>query len=215
MLRPTFWKFAAVLIFVLPALACGGTPDAATPTREPMPTWTPTTAPVATAAPAMDPPMATPLPAPTDTPLPPTAAPAIIAAPVANDVANLREGPGTDYGIAGSAAPGETLAVVGQTGDGTWLQLATGLWIAAALVDGAPAGLPVVGMGERTAPNIEVAPTVAAGPVCGCGEDLYKCADFPSRAAAQACFDYCSAQGAGDIHRLDQDNNLRVCEDMQ
>jgi hypothetical protein len=62
---------------------------------------------------------------------------------------------------------------------------------------------------------IEVAPTVATGPACKCGEDSYKCDDFPTQAAAQACFDYCIAQGAGDIHRLDQDNNLIVCEDLR
>jgi hypothetical protein len=81
------------------------------------------------------------------------------------------------------------------------------------VVDGAPGGLPVVEVGARAAPIIEVAPTVAAGPACGCGEDLYKCADFATQADAQACFNYCITQGAGDIHRLDQDNNQIVCED--
>lgn len=53
--------------------------------------------------------------------------------------ANLRSGPGTGYGIAGQAKAGQDLQVVGQNGDGTWYQLANGGWIAAFLVDSAPA----------------------------------------------------------------------------
>lgn len=117
-------------------------------------------------------PTATDLPAPTATPEPPpptlsapTALPPATSAPVANDVANLRDGPGTDYAIAGSAAPGEALAVVGQTADGTWFQLSSGLWIAAALVDGVAGALPVVGVGERIAQSIDIEAAPTAAPV--------------------------------------------------
>ncbi|MCL4863881.1 MAG: hypothetical protein KJZ93_31025 [Caldilineaceae bacterium] len=77
-------------------------------------------------------------------------------APAANRNANLRAGPGTDYAVAGSAQAGVVLEIVARNADGTWLQLAGGEWIAAFLVDNAPAiaGLPL-------AANIPVAPTPA------------------------------------------------------
>lgn len=61
---------------------------------------------------------------------------------------------------------------------------------------------------------VEAIPLAPAGPVCECGADTYKCDDFPNQASAQACFAYCNDQGAGDIHRLDRDNNGFVCEDL-
>ena len=42
-----------------------------------------------------------------------------------------------------------------------------------------------------------------AGGTCSCSSNTYNCSDFSSHASAQACFEYCIAQGAGDIHRLD------------
>jgi uncharacterized protein YraI len=62
----------------------------------------------------------------------------------ANAVSNLREGPGTEYAIVGSANAGDALDIVGQNADGTWFVLANGTWVAAFLVDNAPTGLPVV-----------------------------------------------------------------------
>ena len=50
--------------------------------------------------------------------------------------------------------------------------------------------------------------------VCDCSHDAYKCADFDTQARAQACFDYCLSIGAGDIHKLDGDNDGRVCESL-
>jgi hypothetical protein len=64
--------------------------------------------------------------------------------PTANAIANLREGPGTNYAIVGSIDPGTALDVVGQNIDGTWLALADGTWVAAFLVDNPPTGLPIV-----------------------------------------------------------------------
>ena len=49
-------------------------------------------------------------------------------------------------------------------------------------------------------------------PVCECYADLYNCADFATQAEAQACYEFCLAQGAGDIHRLDADNDGAACE---
>lgn len=48
--------------------------------------------------------------------------------------------------------------------------------------------------------------------VCDCSSDRYNCADFSTQAAAQACYNNCVAQGKGDIHRLDGDNNSKACE---
>jgi hypothetical protein len=50
--------------------------------------------------------------------------------------------------------------------------------------------------------------------VCACSGDLYNCSDFGSHSAAQACFNACVNQGAGDIHRLDQNNDGNACESL-
>lgn len=58
-------------------------------------------------------------------------------------------------------------------------------------------------------------PTEPSGPVCDCSGDRYSCTGnnaFGSQAAAQACFNYCISVGAGDVHRLDGDNDGLVCE---
>lgn len=54
---------------------------------------------------------------------------------------------------------------------------------------------------------------IPSGP-CLCSGDLYNCSDFQTQAAAQACFDFCVSVGAGDIHRLDRDNNGVACESL-
>jgi len=48
--------------------------------------------------------------------------------------------------------------------------------------------------------------------VCSCSGDTLNCTDFSNHSSAQACFDYCIQQGAGDIHRLDRDNDGSACE---
>lgn len=45
-----------------------------------------------------------------------------------------------------------------------------------------------------------------------CMSDAYNCSDFSTQTAAQQIFDYCSALGHGDVHRLDQDNDGIACE---
>lgn len=72
----------------------------------------------------------------------------------ANTNANLREGPGTDYPIVGSTVTGQALEPIGRNSAGDWLQLATGAWIAATLVNNLPADLPVIAVAP-------VAPTAA------------------------------------------------------
>lgn len=63
---------------------------------------------------------------------------------VVNEGANLRGGPGTEYPVVGGAAAGEAVEIVGISAAGDWYVLANGAWIAAFLIDGAPAGLPIV-----------------------------------------------------------------------
>lgn len=96
----------------------------------------------------------------TATPAPPTATtvpPAIIGA-VASDNANLRSGPGTDYAVIGGAVAGDQLAPVGRNEAGDWLQLASGAWIATALVLNAPGDLPVTAAAALVATAEPVAP---------------------------------------------------------
>ena len=49
-------------------------------------------------------------------------------------------------------------------------------------------------------------------PTCDCSGDIYNCSDFATQAQAQACYDYCVAQGHGDVHRLDGDGDGIACE---
>ena len=61
--------------------------------------------------------------------------------------------------------------------------------------------------------NVTSAPATSGGTaVCDCSSNRYNCPDFSTQAAAQACYNYCIAQGKGDIHGLDGDNNSKACE---
>ncbi len=57
-------------------------------------------------------------------------------------------------------------------------------------------------------------PPAGQSAVCSCAGDSYNCTDFSTHASAQACFNYCQSQGAGDIHRLDQNNDGSACESL-
>jgi hypothetical protein len=61
----------------------------------------------------------------------PTPTPTVV---VALKTANLRTGPGTTFKVGGSAKAGDRLVVVGKNAKGDWLELDSGLWIAAFLV---------------------------------------------------------------------------------
>lgn len=62
-----------------------------------------------------------------------------------------------------------------------------------------------------TRPPDTAVPTTAS---CTCSGNVYNCASFPlpDGTTADQCFDYCIAQGAGDIHGLDGDNDNHACE---
>lgn len=136
----------SIFQFIRPALLCSfalflsgcgflsGAEPTATPSPEPralVPTFTPTPL-LATNTPVPPPPTATPVanvPA-TDTPAPapeePTAtdtpAPTNARLTVTNAVANVRRGPGTNYGIVGSVSQGMQFDVIGKNPAGDWFQ---------------------------------------------------------------------------------------------
>lgn len=62
-------------------------------------------------------------------------------------------------------------------------------------------------------PTATATPTATPG-VCRCDRDALNCVDFDDQPEAQACFDWCLGQGAGDIHKLDQDNDGTACESL-
>lgn len=147
----------------------------AVPTVEPSqtPTEIPTTVPQPTATPL-----------PTNTLAPATAAPTAAATPtatattpvqigpVANTEANVREGPGANYAVMAVAQPGQAMVVTGKDSTGEWLQLASGYWIAAWLVDNVPAELPVVvAAAQPVADNSALAPTAVSQAVLEVGGD--------------------------------------------
>ncbi len=47
-----------------------------------------------------------------------------------------------------------------------------------------------------------------------CSGNVYNCSDFNYQSEAQEAYDYCVVQGAGDIHRLDSDNDGIACESL-
>jgi N-acetylmuramoyl-L-alanine amidase len=78
----------------------------------------------------------------------------------ANRAANLRSGPGTTFTLVGTVQAGQMLAVVARNPTSDWLQLQSGAWIAAFLVNRVAVGLPVIGEEPPPFP----APTPVATP---------------------------------------------------
>lgn len=74
-----------------------------------------------------------------------------------NRDANMRAGPGKQYGIVGVAPEGTRVDVEGITETADWYLLADGAWIAASLLDNAPSNIPTV-----TAPPPPPSPTSIA-----------------------------------------------------
>jgi len=60
-----------------------------------------------------------------------------------------------------------------------------------------------------------LSPAQPIGGQCACNADSLNCSNFSSKAEAQACFDFCIAQGAGDIHKLDENNDGDACESLR
>ena len=55
--------------------------------------------------------------------------------------------------------------------------------------------------------------TPAGGAPCDCNAERIRCKDFETAPEqAQACFDYCTQLGVGDVSRLDQNDNGIACD---
>jgi hypothetical protein len=165
-----------------------------------------------------------------------TSAAADPAGPATNTDANLREGPGTDYPVIGSTVSGQALEPVGRNSAGDWLQLASGAWIAAALVTNPPTDLPVTAVaavlpGGNPTPSPPVAEPVEAEPAaptpswrktvngiefasdCPCDQgNILNCGDFGISISAQACYLRCMDLVGFDVHDMDRDNDGSACE---
>lgn len=115
----------------------------------------------ATDAPAEAPTVEQPTAEPTSAPATATPVPKLI---VNNDSANVRLGPGTEYGLAGTVTRGQAFDIVGTNADGTWWQFCCvngqQAWIFGELVDTENADIDTV----PVAADIP-APPVAAAPV--------------------------------------------------
>lgn len=104
-----------------------------------------------------------------------TAVPTATVAPVTATTksnANLRAGPGTTYAITGSAKQGQSLLIVGRNQTGDWYNLDSGAWIAASLVNHAPAAATltvVTSQTTTTAPAQPTATPAAAQPTATTG----------------------------------------------
>jgi uncharacterized protein YraI len=127
---------AAVAMLSGCGLLSGPEEATATPTTEAralIPTWTPTVA-----VPTDTPPPPTPVPAPTDVPAPaqpaapaePAAVPTDPPAPARAQLTvtggngiNVRQGPGTSFGVVGNANNGMTFDVIGKNPAGDWYQI--------------------------------------------------------------------------------------------
>jgi hypothetical protein len=92
----------------------------------PRPTFTPT--PNYTATPTASPtptntPIPTATPIPTETPIPPPTPTVFVVSVTVQQEMNVRQGPGTNYPVVGSAPAGASAPVVGRNADSSWVQV--------------------------------------------------------------------------------------------
>ena len=71
----------------------------------------------------------------------------------ANREANIRACPGTNCAVSGHVASGQSLKLIARSADTAWYQLENGGWIAAFLVNNAPATLPVASAKPAATPT--------------------------------------------------------------
>lgn len=67
--------------------------------------------------------------------------------------------------------------------------------------------------GAVATPAISAVPA-AVPPQCTCKLPDLDCPDFRTHADAQVCFDYCAAQGLGDLYKLDGNNDGKACTSL-
>jgi hypothetical protein len=73
----------------------------------------------------------------------------------------------------------------------------------------AATAIPIIAKTQYTTVTTNMASGTAS---CDCSSNRYNCADFSTKTAAHACYDYCINQGKGDIHGLDADHDGLACE---
>lgn len=88
------------------------------------------------------------------------------------------------------------------------------LAVAGRAMDAAVAIMNRVPSRTTRAPTLTPQRSHAPAAICACSGDLYNCADFATHSQAQACYTHCVSVGAGDIHRLDADNDGTACESL-
>ncbi len=157
------WFVIALMVLVLALSACGASATA-TPTAKPTAAVSPAAPPTAALPPTPVPP--TPVPPtpapPTPTPVPPQA--------TTKQVVNVRQGPGTQFSIAGKMPQNTSAVILGKNEDAKWYQVAFPdvahpAWVASAFVTttGTIDSLPVVAVAPpATATPGAAAPTKVA-----------------------------------------------------
>jgi len=155
-------------------------------------------------------------------------------AEVLAEALNVRSGPGTEFPPLFTMKRGDGAYVVAVSTDKGWLGILLGedgkggcAFISSSKKYVSTSMLPVddntyqmwaQGVEDCTgSPPAAPAPAPApspqpAPPPCSCSGNLYNCPDFPTHAAAQACYNYCLKQVGYDVHWLDADNDGLACE---
>ena len=148
--------------------------------------------------------------------------------PIVTRAADLHQGPGAGYPVVGNLTAGAQLDLFGTNSAGDWLQLTSGLWIAASLVANVPIGLPVTAT-DAFLPGGNPTPVPAGAPAytgwtraergikfrsaCACDQgNIYNCDDFGIGMDAQACYLKCLDETGRDVHALDRDHDGEACE---
>lgn len=184
--------------------------------------------------------LTTPTPLPTKTPLPANTSQATRTIVVATTLrpqvqvnissANIRSGPGTNYPPIDVAERGDVFTILATDSSQDWYNIlmpdGKRGWIGASVVNvlgtlsnvdvaltvpAAPESNPVTSNSNSDNSNNTPLPTNEPAAVCNCSGDSLNCGNFGSQSSAQACFNYCYPI-AGDIHRLDRDNDGIACE---
>lgn len=113
----------ALLLLGIVLTGCGTTVGSTpTPTAKPTTAALPTVPPTVPVVPTTPP---QPTVAPTATPVPPTPTPTAVPPKVTNKlIVNVRQGPGTNFTVAGKMPANTSVVAVGKNEDGKWLQIA-------------------------------------------------------------------------------------------
>lgn len=136
----------------------------------------------------------------------PTATPVFVYGCVSAEKLNVRVGPGVMYQVVGYLSRNDCRIFLERDANGKWIRFRGG-WVSAHYIEekqGAIMALPVY---KQASP-----PSTLQVRICSCSANIYDCKDFPSQAAAQACYQYCLRLTGRDVHWLDDDKDGIACE---